>query len=358
MKNGKTLTELAATIEAQRTAKMDFVASTGSMGVTVAPEGDTDQRPRLEVEGAGSFPMRDLAVQQIADRTGVPIKYVRRCQTEAPALFANNLNHWLHAEPERRLVRTLSKDARAFLSNKYQRVDNFDVANVALPIFSEFPGLQIRSTEITESRLYIKASLPSLTREIKSRRVGDLVEAGVMISNSEVGLGSVSITPFAFFLVCTNGMTRDGAKRWAHLGKRVGDSEDAAAVYLQDDTKKAMDHAILLQVRDQLKGALSEASFDDWLKKIQVTTTREVTGNPVKAIEVLSQTLGFNEAEQGSIMQHLIRGGDLSQYGLMNAVTRTAEDIVDYDRATEFEALGQRVVDLTQNEWRKVAEAA
>lgn len=35
-------------------------------------------------------------------------------------------------------------------------------------------------------------------------RKGDIVQAGVMISNSEVGLGAVSIQPLVYRLVCTN----------------------------------------------------------------------------------------------------------------------------------------------------------
>jgi len=34
------------------------------------------------------------------------------------------------------------------------------------------------------------------------------------------------------------------------------------------------------------------------------------------------------------LLRHLIEGGDLSQYGLINAVTRTAEDAKFYDRAS------------------------
>ena len=40
------------------------------------------------------------------------------------------------------------------------------------------------------------------------------------------------------------------------------------------------------------------------------------------------------------MLRHLIEGGDLSAYGLVNAVTHFAQDVDDYDRATEFEALG------------------
>lgn len=357
MKTGKSLVELATEIEAQKARKVDFVATTSQM--TVIAETDRDQKPNgkmiLQAGEAGMFRTRDLAVTQMADRLGIPIKYVRKMQSEQPELLAHNLNTWFHGKPERRLIRTIDGQARAFLSDRYQRIDNADVAQAVLPVFADFPGLQIRSTEITEQRLYIKASLPSLTREIKSSRVGDLVEAGVMITNSEVGLGAVSITPFAFFLVCTNGMVRDGGKRWSHVGGRIK-SEDMA--YLTDETVRASDRVDLMMIRDQLRGVMSETSFDGWLDKVQVTTTREITGRPQEAISILGQQMQLTESEQDSILTHLIRGGDLSQYGLMNAVTRSAEDAPSYDRATELEAMGQRIVDLAANEWRQVAEAA
>ncbi len=54
-------------------------------------------------------------------------------------------------------------------------------------------------------------------------------------------------------------------------------------------------------------------------------------------------------------MQHLIRGGDLSAWGLANAITRTAEDAADYDRATELEVAGGRVIELGPADWKALA---
>src|SRR5229473_2471491 len=48
----------------------------------------------------------------------------------------------------------------------------------------------------------------------------------------------------------------------------------------------------------------------------------------------------------------------LSQYGLINAVTRTAEDAKSYDRASELEMAGATVLDLKPTEWRDLALAA
>jgi len=42
----------------------------------------------------------------------------------------------------------------------------------------------------------------------------------------------------------------------------------------------------------------------------------------------------MQQADICSVLRDLIEGGNLSQYGLINALTRTAEDAKSYDRAT------------------------
>ena len=101
------------------------------------------------------------------------------------------------------MLRTLDGSARAYLSNRYRRIDNIDIAGVTLPILGGLPDIRFESCQITESRMYIKAVNPRLQAEVSP---GDIVQAGVIISNSEVGLGSVSIQPLIYRLVCSNGM--------------------------------------------------------------------------------------------------------------------------------------------------------
>ena len=354
MKTGRTLGDLAAEIDRQAKAKQDFIAPTPKLTLVPGLEPETMD---LMVEGGGLFPVRDLALSQIGERTGVPMKYLRRMRDEAPDLLSTNINYWFREQPERRMVRTLDGDVRAFLSERYQRIDNYDMANTVLPVLSDVPGLRILSTEVTEHRLYIKAATTAVSREIKSRRVGDVVEAGVMISNSEVGLGAVTVSPFAYFLICLNGAVRDGGKRWNHIGRRA-EEQDNPYLLLSDETRQADDRAQLLMIRDTLKSALNPDLFERWLDKVQGTAERRIEGDVGKAVEVLSNSLGLSRDEQGTVLRHLIEGGDLSQYGLFNAVTRTAEDAESYDRATELETLGGRIIDLPASEWRELALAA
>ncbi len=353
MKIGRSLTDLATEIDRPAKSKQDFIAGTDQLNVVpLMNEG----HPRLElaVAGHGQFPMRDLPLTQIGERTGIPTKYLRRMADEAPELLGTNVNHWFRQQPGRRMVRTLDGQVRAFLSDKYQRIDHFDVANTVLPVLREVPGLTIRSCEITEQRLYIKATTNAISREIKSRRVGDVVEAGVMISNSEIGLGAVNISPFALFLVCLNGAVRDGGRRWNHIGRRA-EEQDNPYLLLSDETRQADDRAQLLMIRDTLKSALTADLFDRWLHKVQGTTEQRLEGDVTMAVKVLANNLGLTNNEHDSVLRHLIEGGDLTQYGLFNAVTRTAEDSENYDRATELETLGTRVIDLTPGEWRMMA---
>ena len=41
----------------------------------------------------------------------------------------------------------------------------------------------------------------------------------------------------------------------------------------------------------------------------------------------------------------------------MNAVTHFSQEVEDYDRATEFEALGGKLIELPVKEWKELAQA-
>lgn len=359
MKTGKSLIELATEIERQSQAKVDYVADTRKLEMRPAPAGSTEA-PRLVIQNGEqhSLPIGELAHRQISERVGIPAKYYDRMLTEAPELLARNVNHWFAENPEKRMVRTLDGRARAFLSNRYQRIDNVHVAETVLPILSRTPGIEVVSAEVTDRRLYIKAVTHSVRAEIKSKRVGDFVEAGVLISNSEVGLGAVQVMPFFYFLVCTNGMVRNKeGLRSAHIGTKIDGDENLAEI-LADDTRKTMDRAVLLKVRDVVSAAMDQARFMEAINRMQEQTEQMVKGDPAKAIEILADDFMLSNDERAGVLRHLIEGGDLSRYGLTNAVTRTAEDVASYDRATELETLGGRIVDLSAGQWQRIAEAA
>ncbi len=278
-------------------------------------------------------------------------------QGEAPELLRENVQHWLYETSERRMLRTLDGNCRAFLSDRYARIDNNDVANMVMPILAEEAqaGLNVVSCEITDRRLYIKAVTTRLEADVK---VGDPVQAGLVISNSEIGFGAVRVEPMLYRLVCLNGMiSADSTFRKNHIGARA-DMSDAVYEMLSDEAIQADDHAILLKVRDVVRASLNEERFLSTVARMQEVAEFRITGDPIKAVEVLSNKVGLNQTESGDALRHLINGADLSQYGMMNAVTRLSQDVPSYDRATELEAVGGKILNLPTQEWAEIAQAA
>ncbi len=97
-----------------------------------------------------------------------------------------------------------------------------------LPILAEISDVRIENCQITDSRMYIKAVNPRLQEDVTP---GDTVQAGVVISNSEVGLGSVNIQLLICRLVCSNGMVvNDAATKRNHIG-RATDAEENFQLY-------------------------------------------------------------------------------------------------------------------------------
>jgi hypothetical protein len=69
---------------------------------------------------------------------------------------------------------------------------------------------------------------------------------------------------------------------------------------------------------------------------------------PEKAIELITKKFNLTQNENSNVLSHLIQGGDLSSWGLGNAVTRMAQDVHSYDRSTELEQIGYQIM---QNNW-------
>ena len=155
-----------------------------------------------------TFGTTSLFHRQVASALGIPAKYYDLMQSQKPELLAENVNAWFADRSSSYMVRSMDygsgQVARALLSERYRRIDNMEIATSVLPLFAGNDQYEVMSCEVTENRLYLKVVNHRLEMEV---RKGDIVQAGVMISNSEVGLGAVSIQPLIYRLVCLNGMT-------------------------------------------------------------------------------------------------------------------------------------------------------
>jgi hypothetical protein len=351
MKQGLTLTDLAREIERQQETKRDLIADTRKVEVVAD---DEKLPPMMRIGDNDPIGIRDSAHVQIAGRVGIPVKYYRRMQNEAPHLLARNVNHWFQTKPERRMIRTLDGEARAVLSDRYRVLDNIEVLQAVLPMLTSL-NVKVQSSAVTESRLYVKATFPSVQAEVK---VGDIVEAGFSLANSEIGLGSLSVSPMVNRLVCLNGaMFNDMGIKKYHVGRQNG--SEGVTEFLKDDTLRADDQAFLLKIRDAVTAAADEAFFGQMVERMKASTERKIEqGKTAEVIEVVQKKFSLLDSETAIALEHLQAAGDLSQYGLGNAVTRMSQDVESYDRATELERLGGRIFEMGGGDWRQIALAA
>lgn len=309
----------------------------------------------IAIPNTGDFTITDHAHGQIAERLQIPASYYRRMFEQAPSLFENNVNHWFASMPKRHMVRTIGPNARAVLSDAYQRIDNDEVARTVLPILADIPGLQVVSCEVTEQKMYIKVVTDKVAGEVTK---GDVVQAGLSISNSEIGMGAISIQPLVYRLVCTNGMILpDSCLHQRHVGARADKSESVYKM-LSQEALLADDRAILLKVRDITRASVTQVVFDKTVDKLRAAAGQPITGRSEAVVEKLTKKMAFRQEEADDILEHLLRDGDLSKWGLVNAITRTAQDSSSYDRATELEAAGGKVLNLQPVEWRDLSMAA
>jgi len=359
MKTGRTLVELAQEITRQAAAKVDYVANTRQIRLASDYLFGGKQSLNLHLEGVqGAFPLTTFAHRQLGEHVEIPAKYYDRMREQLPGLLTTNVNAWLDKNPAPRLVRLLDGNARAFLSNRYRCIDNLDLAEAVLSVLHEIPDMQVASCELTESRCYIKAVFPRIQGEVKR---GDVVQSGVVISNSEIGMGKLKIDPFIYRLVCTNGMisqeSADDAFSKLHVG-RAYDADERVRELMATETQQAADRAFWLTVRDVVRASADSARFARQLDAMRAAAEVRIEDSPVEVVERTARTFGLNESERGSVLEHLIRDGDLSKWGLANAITRTAQDSASYDRATELETLGGNVVRLPARDWNALAKAA
>lgn len=364
MKTGRNLTELAQEIERQTTTRKDYLAPT----TQIAMEVDENLRAAdpnaeaLDIIGLNGSPVgiTPYAHGHLSGETGIPKVYYDRMRTAAPTLLAANVNHWLHAEPKTRLVRTLDGRMRAFLSDRYRPLDNFDLAQVALPeILTR--GARVESSQLTETRLYIKAVLPDLEAEVQgSRQKGDIVQAGLVISNSEVGAGAVRIEPMLYRLICLNGaiMPDSGMKRY-HVGKQA-DPDAQVREMLSTEARTADDRAFWLKVRDVVRGAFDRDIFTRLVERAEAAAGMRIFSPHLdKVVEVTARTLSLGDGKDtmDGLLQALIEGGDLTQWGLANAITAQSQGIDSYDTATDWERAGGRVLELEPQDWKRITTA-
>jgi len=166
------------------------------------------------------------------------------------------------------------------------------------------------------------------------------------------------IDPLLFKLGCLNGMIiNDAQMKRTHIGKGH-DALEQAQEYFRDSTREADDRAFWMKVQDVIMASFDSVMFQRHVDAFNAAHNDKISSEPVKVVEVAQKRFNFTEGENNGILKYLFRDGDLSRYGLANAITRMAQDVDSYDRSTDLERIGGRIIELPKQDWELINREA
>ncbi len=370
MKKGMSLEALLTEVQRQNSVKVDKVASTkenvrmvetadlpNGVGVVMLKDGATELE-RYEIS--------DNAHKQIAAKLQIPSRYYFRLLEDHRDLVISQVNALFEREPASRLFRILDGKLRAFLSDRFLRLDNAQVLEETLPaIVKGDIETTLLSTNVGDNHMHVKCLFTGdeLAQEITSRtRTGETrtVRPGFCMSNSETGHGKLNLNGFFYDGYCLNGQTFGTMETFtfsrSHLGGKL--IEGANFEILSDKSKELEDKTIISQVTDVM-AALATPEFAQAMgDKLRAAAQTPDVQHPVAAVDLAVKDLDLRESEQESVLTTFLQDGDYSKWGLASAITSVAnEDSVSYERACELENVGAKVLEFQLREWSRYVEA-
>lgn len=285
--------------------------------------------------GGSAYGITRPASQQIAEKLEIPWKYYEKMLEGDAPLLMENVNTWLHKDPERKFfIRGLQDDVRAFLSDKYRVIDHLDVLMCSLNELQS--KAEVEDCHLSGTNMYVKLKTPELKSFIK--HVGDEVVGGMLLSNSETGHGAVNVKPRIFRVQCLNGMVMENlATRRVHLG--------SGAVDVEDDM-------IFLDIRRAIRGLFQQ--FGDIVNQLRDST--EVTlREPNLVINNVVREYGLSEKQKENVLMSFGMEPDRTQYGVANAITRAAQMEEKFESGLDLEKLGGRLVEMTPDNFGELS---
>ncbi|NKE72879.1 hypothetical protein [Candidatus Manganitrophus noduliformans] len=366
------LTDLVGELERQKESKFDFVSDT--RGIAVAErEGKLFLIPKedraTEWIPALGLPIRPGALDQMGEKCDpqVPIKFLRELSGRRPRRAAELLNNLIEDAPARRFIRCLDGSIRAFLSDRYRVLDNYDLAFAALDAV-RLAGGEVIEASLSETHMRIKFTSRQIWDAIDIRRQdnrgswyagglgnqgylsrvsarsgGDLpggpgtVHPLVTLSNSETGHGGLSVRIGLLQAICFNLATVEEVVAKVHLGERL-----SVGVFTEE-TVTAESKAIYLKARDTIKGAFDPLAFKRMVDLAKEAQAQEIHA-PAAAVENVAKAASLPEKAKDALLAYFVKDYDLTRYGLAQAVARLAQDEEDGESGAGLEDLAGKIL--------------
>lgn len=332
-RNQNTVKQTLQRLITERNAAQDFIAP---IGVELKKK---DAVPVIKFTEQGyitmnvdknRYSLHPHAVGQLAEKMGIPSKYLRRLsegaewQRQLATEILNEHSGW--TERTRVLVRSVGNQVRGVLSDSYRRLNSEQILTAFLTeAISQ--GAVPCDAYMSDTKIWVETILPepvSIPTELNGTV---MIYMGARFSTSDYGDGAVDMRAYLLNGVCLNGMVRESLMKQVHLGSRLPDnlqlSERTYALDTETTVSATKDFTKNLYSRDNIMRQavlIQEASrvkvdFDDELKKL-------VKANKLlkSESESVQKLLMNNNPEDG------LQGGP-SLFKLTQGLTAVARDM-------------------------------
>lgn len=294
----------------------------------------------------GQFTMHDNAIYQIADRMGIPSRYLRNLAQGQPwaiLLAAHLLNqHSDWTERSRILVRTVGTQVRGILSDSYRRLNSVEILT-AFVQEAAGQGAVISDAYMNDTKVWAETILPTPIT-VPTKNNGDVVIfAGARFSTSDYGDGAVDMRAFLLNGACLNGMVRESVMKQVHLGSKLPDNLALSQQTYELDTKTTVS-----AVKDLTKGLFSKDNLMQKAIEIQGASEVEVDFN--QELKRLTANGGLLKTESKEVEKILMRNnpddgvtGGATLWKLTQAITAHARELSP-ERSRELHELSGQLM--------------
>ena len=80
----------------------------------------------------------------------------------------------------------------------------------------------------------------------------------------------------------------------------------------------------------------------------------EITGDIPYLVTMTGRNLKLKKDEKERLMELLFRTGIDTLYGLSVEITKMSQTVYDYDRASELEEVGYKVLNMSRTQWKRM----
>lgn len=278
----------------------------------------------------GEFTLHDNAIGQLADRMGIPQRYLRGLaggETWAKQLAATVLNeHSGWTQRSRVLVRTVGHQVRGVLSDSYRRLNSVEILT-AFVQEAAGQGAVIADAYMSDTKVWAETILPTpLT--IPTIKNGDvIIFAGARFSTSDYGDGAVDMRAFLLNGACLNGMVRESVMKQVHLGSKLPDNLQLSQQTYELDTATTVS-----AVKDLTKGLFSKDNLMQ--KAIEIQGASEIDVDFEHELKLLTRDGGLLKSEGKEVEKILMRNdpedgvqGGATLWKLTQAITAHAREL-------------------------------